>query len=1134
MEPRLKQLLKSWEELQSSELTVPTPEQHCRDCPDLLEPFRRLVRRLEQAADMSTTAADSTNEPRNDRTAEAMSQRVRYRVNGEPLLGGMGEVLPALDEELGRPVALKFIQQGKGGEAAERRFRREIAITARLQHPGIVPVFGPAVSDDGRSGYAMRFIAGESLDAAIGRHHAEGNGDLRKPTRGDLLARFEAVCNTMAYAHSHGVIHRDLKPANVMLGKYDETFVVDWGLAKILADDVTQESTSEDLTAMTAPGEDSTAEAFTATGFAMGTIAYMPPEQARGDHANLDERADVFALGAMLCKILTGHAAYTGPGAKQMARHADLTDCFARLDGSGADTDLIALGKKCLAKEVADRPKNAQAVLDALRTHAAATEMRAREDRERRVAAEAKSVEERKRLRVTIALACCAIAVLIVGGAGVWTWQQQQSLREAEQSFRAKQNCDNAEGSLAQLSDLYKRFLWDDAEKLLGRTEVLVGSDGDPELRERIAEAKRNTTFIKLLDQIRLDKSVVVEGKLDFAGSLPRYREAFKEHGFDVLNGDPAELAAKLNSSPVRKFLLEALDEWAMTEPSNARAKIVALTAAATGQSWRTQLADASKDGYQLERLFDSIPETERTPAVVVAVGRRLDKLKRNGVRPIESALRQYPSEFWLHYILGSIGGAGRADARIGACRAALAIRPGTTAVICNLGSALHDKKEYDAAIAQFKEALQIDSSYAIPHCGMGMVLRTRKNYDAAIAEYKEAIRLDPYVASFHNNLGNALRDKQEYDAAISEYKEAIRLYPKYSWPHNGIGITLRLRKEYDAAIKEFNEAIRLDPTDHLPHNGLGNVFEDRKEYDAAIAELKEAIRLDPKYPIPHFNLGNVFKAKKDYDAAIAEYKEAIHLDAQYASPHNGLGAIHRAKKEYDAALAEFKEVIRLDPNYTFGYANIGLIHRDVGRFAESVEAFEKAIGQMPNHAGLQNDLRRSQQYLAMDARYPDIRRGTAKPKNPQEAVQFAEFAARDYKKDYAVAFQLYRDSFSADAKLVQANRYNAARAAVQFAAGKDEHVTLDMDEWYYLQGKARAWLSEDLADLRKLAASSKSADREKAAARLADLMIDADLAPVRDSAGQKAMPDDERQAWQALWAEVPGMLQNPGKRASP
>ena len=158
-----------------------------------------------------------------------------YLIGQQHAQGGMGEVFVALDRDLGRSVAFKRLQPRHAGRAdSKHRFLNEAAITARLQHPGIVPVYGMTADTDGQPGYAMRFIEGEPLTEAIRHYHAQaaaadGTPDLQFR---ELLTRFIAVCKTMAYAHDQGVIHRDLKPANIMLGKYGETLVVDWGLAK--------------------------------------------------------------------------------------------------------------------------------------------------------------------------------------------------------------------------------------------------------------------------------------------------------------------------------------------------------------------------------------------------------------------------------------------------------------------------------------------------------------------------------------------------------------------------------------------------------------------------------------------------------------------------------------------------------------------------------------------------------------------------------------------------------------------------------------------------------------------------------------------------------------------------------------
>src|SRR5204863_8485572 len=223
--------------------------------------------------------------------------------------GGLGEVFVALDEELQREVALKEIQDRFADHPESRsRFVREAEITGGLEHPRIVPVHGLGTYADGRPFYAMRFIRGDSLKQAIERFHKADRDGQRDPSQRTLelrklLGRFIDVCYAIDYAHSRGVLHRDLKPGNIMLGKFGETLVVDWGLAKVQGHSEKIDALSSEAALQPASGSE---VALTQMGSMVGTLAYMSPEQAQGRLDLLGPATDIFCLGATLYHLLAG------------------------------------------------------------------------------------------------------------------------------------------------------------------------------------------------------------------------------------------------------------------------------------------------------------------------------------------------------------------------------------------------------------------------------------------------------------------------------------------------------------------------------------------------------------------------------------------------------------------------------------------------------------------------------------------------------------------------------------------------------------------------------------------------------------------------------------------------------------
>jgi len=257
----------------------------------------------------------------------------KYRVLNELASGGMGTVYVAEDPELSRQVAIKVVNVEGLSDDARRRMVREAQIIARLEHPGIVPVHDVGTLPDGRVYYVMKLVRGERLDEYVS-HVVSTKERLRK---------FQSVCDAVAFAHSKGVIHRDLKPQNIMIGSFGEVLVLDWGVAKQFAP---QFSTEAETLRLAPHAREAAGSNITTQGTIIGTPNYMSPEQASGDTSSIDERSDVYSLGAILYFLLTEQAPRTTASAAPV-RPRDINRTISK------PTEAICL--KAMASERANR-----------------------------------------------------------------------------------------------------------------------------------------------------------------------------------------------------------------------------------------------------------------------------------------------------------------------------------------------------------------------------------------------------------------------------------------------------------------------------------------------------------------------------------------------------------------------------------------------------------------------------------------------------------------------------------------------------------------------------------------------------------------------------------------------------------
>lgn len=380
----------------------------------------------------------------------------RYRFESPVGQGGIGKVWRVYDLDSQRNLAIKVLRSDfRRQPQAVARLLREALLTGILQHPGIPPVYDHGYLDSGLAFFAMKLVEGETFDGILkGRTSAEERF-------AECIDVFEQVAQTLAYAHSRGVIHRDLKPQNIMVGRFAEVQVMDWGMAKQLRDPVaesplvsmpfpnvmlqpTENSISEDQENTLDYGDRETpvANDLTRVGDVVGTPSYMAPEQARGDIDTIDSRTDVFGLGTILYEILTLERPLDGgSSADVLARcaRADFSEAFARLAKLVDHPELVSLCRKCLSPAAEDRPQDASEVAQSVSDYTASLRKRLQQAEIARAEALVASRETGRRQRLIALMSTITAAVAIAGAVAVsWQWNKAATLALLESRARAQ------------------------------------------------------------------------------------------------------------------------------------------------------------------------------------------------------------------------------------------------------------------------------------------------------------------------------------------------------------------------------------------------------------------------------------------------------------------------------------------------------------------------------------------------------------------------------------------------------------------------------------------------------------------------------------------------------------------------
>jgi tetratricopeptide (TPR) repeat protein len=884
---------------------------------------------------------------------ESAPSHDRYVVERELGRGGLGRVLAAHDQRLRRPVALKDLLHRD--DDARARFDREAYITARLQHPSIVPLYDVDQWSGGEPFYAMKLVSGRTLDRLVAR--AAGLDE-----RLALVPNVLAVCEAVAFAHGEGVIHRDLKPANVIIGGFGETVVIDWGLAK-------------ELGVADAPGPGGPETDGTLAGTVVGTPAYMPPEQARAEP--VDARADVYALGAMLYHVLAG-----GPPYRARTASATLEEVEAgpppplSLRQPGIAQDLLTIVAKAMAREPADRYPSAKELAEELRRFTTGQLVRSHVYSFRQIA-----WRFLRRNRAAVLVAAVMLGVAVAGGA--------VALREiVHERNVAEQQRGAAEAlvrySLSGLRDRLER---------IGHLELLRGIGGeietyyqtvlanDPRLDDEAVGER--AAALEVLANVRTE-----QGELEPAAGLYRASLALRarqaaarpdaaDWGEGLLTcyrgigeaqrrqGQAAEaiateseglaLAARLAAEhpfdpawPAWEATFHGVIGHAETQAGDpARASASYQTALAislavaqrdpTDPRWQRRL----EHSYALIGYFGN----ESQSSIAAAMAARVIAQRLAAADPSDTELQSDLGERQF-IVCDALRQAGDAVGALDACRAGREVMTGLIGIDASNTAWLERMTDIDEAIGLIEEMI-------------------RGNFDGALAAYHRALSIterlaaaDPSnarwslnLASTHTDVGDVERKLGDAEAARADYRRAadrlealLAEHPRMDPARRALTLTLWGLGAVDlefgplpAALARFEQVVARVSTlgsrddRRFRAHGLGDLGRALAELGAlddalvvarrGLAELDDILEAYPADPVARADraelgqwLGDILARAGRWPEAIAAYREV--LAATGAEPqvlgaaHTGLGVALAAGHDRAGALAEHRAAV--------------------------------------------------------------------------------------------------------------------------------------------------------------------------------------------------------------------------------